>query len=141
MGDGFYASITVLGIAWAFAWLGVRVAEMRTRKKALESGATPEIMDRLFEEEEKFSSRYGALKWGAVITALGLGVLAEAVFPYSFADPIAYGVLLVIGGLALIGYYAYVETHLGDDGSPGHESPPPRPPAGDDASAGRGRPE
>lgn len=141
MEDGFYATITVVGVAWAFAWLGVRVAEMRTRKRALESGATPEIMDLLFEEEEKSSSRYGALKWGIVVTALGLGVLAEAVFPYSFADPIAYGVLLVIGGLALIGYYAYLEAHPGDDGSPGRESPPGRPPAGDDASPGRGRSE
>lgn len=138
--DGFYVTITLVGISWAFAWLGVRVSEARARRKAVEAGVTPELVDRLFEDEEEATSRYGSLKWGLVAVALGLGALAEAVFPYSWADTIAYGVVFVIGGVALIGYYVYMEAREEPDGSSGGGAGGGRTAAGDDA-AGRGRSE
>lgn len=105
--------VAVLGIAAGLAWMAARVSENWMRKKAVESGATPELMDSLFSAETPPSS-LRALKWGMVAVALGIGLGLEALFPYDFEDPVAYGVLLVLGGAALILYYAYVRSREGD---------------------------
>lgn len=100
--------LLVVAFAWAFAWMASRISENWIRKKAIETGATPEEVRRMFEEEEP-PHHHAALRWGMVLIALGMGVVLEAVLPYTFADPMAYGVLLVLGGAALTAYYAYVK--------------------------------
>lgn len=106
--DDVVASLVLLGIPLAFAWMVVRLSEGWMRKRIVESGASPELVERLYERRES-PSRYSALKWGMVAVALGVGVSVEAVLPYDFEDPVAYGVLLLFGGLALIAYYVYVD--------------------------------
>lgn len=109
MSDTLAVVVIITGIVWGFAWMGAKLSENRVRKKAVEAGLRPEDVRSLFEEGDQSPSGYGALKWGLVAVALGLGLLAEALLPYDLADPVAYGVLLVLGGLALIAYYAYVD--------------------------------
>lgn len=107
----------------AVAWMVIRLHDNWTRKKIAESGASPELVESLYRREES-PSRFAALKWGIVVVALGLGVSMEAVLPYDFEDPIAYGVIFVLGGLALILYYLYVEKWLGARPPAGRDGPP-----------------
>lgn len=60
-------------------------------------------------------ARFRAPEWGMVAPGLGLGV--EAVFPYDFEDPIACGVLLILGGAALMLHCASVRSV--EDGADG----------------------
>lgn len=106
--DDVVASLVLLGIPVAFVWMVVRLSEGWMRKKIVERGADPELVDRLYERRES-PGRYSALKWGMVTVGLGVGVAVEAVLPYDFEDPLAYGVLLLFGGLALILYYAWID--------------------------------
>lgn len=101
--------VAVLGLAAGFAWIAARISENWMRKKAVESGASAELVESLFRSDPA-PSGLRALKWGMVAVALGLGLSVEAVLPYDFEDPIAYGVLLVFGGGALILFYAYVRS-------------------------------
>lgn len=105
------ASLVLVGIPLAVAWMIVRLVEAWTRKRIVESGASPELVEKLYERRE-FPSRYASLKWGMVAVGLGVGVSVETILPYDFEDPVAYGVLLVSGGLALILYYVYVDREI-----------------------------
>lgn len=109
MSSDWAAVVAVLGLAAGFAWIAARISENWMRKKAVESGASAELVESLLSTERS-PSRFRALKRGMVAVALGLGLSVEAVFPYDFEDPIAYGVLLILGGAALLLYYAYVRT-------------------------------
>lgn len=106
--------VAVLGLAAGFAWMAARLSENWMRKKAVESGASAELMESVFSAGPR-PSRFRALKWGMVAVALGLGLSVEAALPYDFDDPVAYGVLLVLGGAALILYYAYVRSVDGEE--------------------------
>ena len=120
--DDVVASLVLLGIPVAFVWMVVRLSEGWMRKKIVERGADPELVDRLYERRES-PGRYSALKWGMVTVGLGVGVAVEAVLPYDFEDPMAYGVLLLFGGLALILYYAWIDRGEGRVGPPGTPDP------------------
>lgn len=120
----------VVAVSWIFAWMVARVSENWIRKKAIERGASQKVVEGLFRDDDS-PSRYGALKWGMVIIALGLAVCVQSVAPYDFADPVAYGVLFVFGGGALVLYYVLVgrsEERRRDGGPPrprrGHAGPP-----------------
>lgn len=102
-----------MGVAWAFAWMVVKLSLHWTMKKVSETGARPELIASLRDRGDS-PGRYAALKWGMVAVALGVGVGLGAVLPYGFDDPVAYAVLLVLGGGALVLYYRFV-----DDGPAG----------------------
>ena len=44
------------------------------------------------------------MKWGLVVLALGAGLLLVDLLPISFESPVAYVVLLVATGIALLNY-------------------------------------
>lgn len=116
------------GVAWAFAWMVAKLSEHWMMKKIADGPARPELISSLRRRAVESPARFTALKWGMVVVALGLGLLVEDLFPYDFEDPAAYGVLLVLGGGALILYYVYVETREGPpDARDGEPSPPPGP--------------
>lgn len=106
--DDLVSGLILVGFPLVFAWMVVRLSEGWMRKKILERDPDPELVEKLWKRRES-PSRYPALKWGMVAVALGLGILVEAVLPYDFDDPVAYGVLLLFGGIALILYYVYVD--------------------------------
>jgi hypothetical protein len=50
------------------------------------------------------SCEESGLKWGLVVLALGAGLLLVDLLPISFESPVAYVVLLVATGIALLNY-------------------------------------
>jgi len=50
------------------------------------------------------SCEESGLKWGLVVLALGAGLLLVNLLPTSFESPVAYVVLLVATGVALLNY-------------------------------------
>lgn len=120
--DDIAAPVIMVGFPLVVAWLIVTLHRDWTRKKIAQTGASPELVESLFRRKES-PSRFVALKWGIVAVALGLGVSVEAILPYDFQDPVAYGVIFVCGGLGLILYYLFVERWLGAGSDPDRSRP------------------
>lgn len=113
--DDLVSGLVLVGIPFVFAWMVVRLSEGWMRKKILERDPDPELVEKLWERRES-PSRYSALKWGMVAVALGVGISVETLLPYDFDDPVAYGVVLLFGGIALILYYVYLDLREGPPG-------------------------
>ena len=64
-----------------------------------------DVAEAILSGDWKEPSTRSALKWGLVIVALGTGLLLVDVFGIDFESPLAYAVLLLATGTALLGYY------------------------------------
>lgn len=94
-----------LGFFAMIAYIAKLIGETRIRRKALESSASDEVAETVLARHGSKPSPQSALKWGLVIFALGGGVLLVDLFQISFESPLAYAILLVVTGIALLGYY------------------------------------
>ncbi|WP_420127124.1 DUF6249 domain-containing protein [Longimicrobium sp.] len=85
-----------------------------TRRKLIEARVSDEVIRTLFRKEND-PELFAALKWGIVLAALGLGVIASRQLHASFDEPLAWGVVLVFGGAGLLAYYAIARAILRRD--------------------------
>jgi hypothetical protein len=76
-----------------------------TKRKLLEARVSDDVIRSLFRKESD-PEIFAALKWGMVLVALGLGLIASQQLQTSFNEPMAWGVVLVFGGMGLLAYYA-----------------------------------
>ena len=76
-----------------------------TRRKLIEARVSDDVIRTLFRKEND-PEMFAALKWGIVLVALGLGLIASEQLHLSFQEPMAWGVVLVFGGGGLLAYYA-----------------------------------
>lgn len=95
-----------LGFFAMIAYIAKLIGDTRIRRKALESAVSDEKAEAILNRQWAEPSTRSALKWGLVIFALGGGVLLVDLFQISFESPLAYAILLLLTGLALLGYYA-----------------------------------
>jgi hypothetical protein len=79
------------------------VVDSRVRRRLVETHASDELV-RALAESESDSRRSGALKWGLVLAAIGIGFVLIDVFALGSEDPAAYGLLLVSAGAGLLFY-------------------------------------
>jgi hypothetical protein len=80
------------------------VVDGRLRRRLVETHATQELVLAL-AEADRHDRRTGALKWGLVLVASGIGFVLIDVCRLGSADPAAYGVLLVCAGAGLLCYH------------------------------------
>ena len=78
------------------------------------------------------------MKWGLVVHALGAGLLLVDLLPISFESPVAYVVLLVATGIALLNYDLTEQDDESPDDGPfrAERHPGPRTGWGDGVVAG-----
>ena len=93
---GFFALVGYI------AWL---IGDTRIRRKAMESHASAEVAEAILNRRGGEPSTRSALKWGLVVMALGGGLLLVDLLSISFESPLAYALLLLATGGALLGYY------------------------------------
>ena len=94
-----------LGFFAMVAYIAKLIGDTRIRRKALESHANADVADAILNQRWGAPNTLSALKWGLVIVALGLGILLVDLFAIGFESPLAYAVLLLATGVALLGYY------------------------------------
>lgn len=99
-----------LGFFAMIAYIAKLIGETRIRRKALESSASDEVAETVLARQGSKPSPQSALKWGLVIFALGGGVLLVDLLQISFESPLAYAILLLLTGIALLGYYLIEEA-------------------------------
>ena len=88
------------------AYIVKLISDNRLRRKVLNSPASEEMAEALLKQQWSAPRTRSALKWGLVFVALGVGVLFVQMFAIGFESPLAYAILLLATGAALLGYYA-----------------------------------
>jgi hypothetical protein len=110
----------------AIAYIAKVIGDTRIRRKVLESHVSADVAEAILRGDWKEPSTLSALKWGLVIVALGAGILLVDVFGIDFESPLAYAVLLLATGTALLGYY-FIERDgveaFGEASSPTSDEP------------------
>lgn len=107
-----------LGFFALVAYIAKLIRDTRIRRKALESPLSKEEAEAFVRGGEAEPSTRAALKWGLVVLALGAGLLFVDLLMISFESPLAYAVLLLATGIALLGYYLIEpEDEMKDAGS------------------------
>lgn len=94
-----------LGFFAMVAYIAKLIGDTRIRRKALESHANADVAEAILNRRWFEPSTRSALKWGLVIVALGAGILFVDLFRIGFESPLAYAVLLLATGTALLGFY------------------------------------
>jgi len=94
-----------LGFFALVAYIAKLIRDTRIRRKALESAFSEEAAEAFVQRTSFEPSTRSALKWGLIVLALGAGLLFVDLLAISFESPLAYAVLLLATGVALLGYY------------------------------------
>lgn len=108
-----------LGFFALVAYIAKLIRDTRIRRKALDSPLSEsQVEEMLGRGGWTEPSTRSALKWGLVVLALGAGLLFVDLLAISFESPVAYAVLLVATGIALLGYYLIEQDDEGTDDGP-----------------------
>lgn len=94
-----------LGFFAMIAYIAKLIGDTRIRRKALDSHAEADVAEAILDRRWAEPSTRSALKWGLIVGALGFGVLLVDLFAIGFESPLAYAILLLATGMALLGYY------------------------------------
>lgn len=89
----------------SIAYIAKVIGDTRIRRKVLEARVSADVAEAILDRDWREPSTRSALKWGLVIVALGGGILLIDLFSISFEAPLAYAILLLATGTALLGYY------------------------------------
>jgi hypothetical protein len=81
------------------------IVDNRARKLMIEKGAKAENIQQAFADHGK-TQALASMKWGMVLTAVGIAIFLGRMFsPFDFEEN-TIALMLLLGGLALILYYA-----------------------------------
>ncbi len=94
-----------LGFFAVVAYIAKLIRDTRIRRKALDASLSEEAAEAFVRGGSVDPSPKSALKWGLVVLAIGAGLLFVDLLAISFESPVAYAVLLMGAGVALLSYY------------------------------------
>lgn len=114
--------VPLFGIIFTFGIPGVIIfwyfhLKHQERMKLIEKGFTPEEAKAFLgggSTTKRISNPYGTLKWGIVLTFVGLGLVISYIFSevYDMGDSISFALILLFGGIGFIVYYVIVNSKL-----------------------------
>ncbi|MBS1493515.1 MAG: hypothetical protein JST55_08390 [Bacteroidetes bacterium] len=123
MNNAAEALIPIFGIIFTFGIPGIIIfwwlyTRHRERMRLIEKGLAPEEVKSYFSSTSVSKPRnaFSALKWGILITFLGLGIFIANLLEdkYNMSDGMTTGLVFVFGGLGFILYYVLVKSKLTD---------------------------
>ena len=82
------------------------VSDNRTRRRLIETQATPELASAIMSQPVRDPGLWEALRWGMVLGSVGLALVVVQFLPYRMDQPIVTGVILLFGAGGLLAYYA-----------------------------------
>lgn len=80
------------------------IVDARVRRRMVETNGSEELVKTLMESDEQ-TRRVSALKWGMVLTSIGIAFFIQQMTKLSEDDPATYGLLFVAAGVGLLGYH------------------------------------
>lgn len=114
------ALVPLFGIIFTFGIPGLIILTYlyirhRERMRLMEKGLTPEEVKSYFSSAEiktKTKSTFGALKWGLLLTFLGLGILlANLLYEmYDIDEGVNVGIIIMFAGFGFLVYYFIVKN-------------------------------
>ena len=117
--------VPLFGIIFTFGIPGIIIfwvfhLKHQERMKMIEKGFTPEEAKAFLgggSTIKKVVNPYGTLKWGIVLTFIGLGLVISYIFSevYDMGDSITFALILLFGGIGFIVYYIVVQSRLKKD--------------------------
>jgi hypothetical protein len=95
----------IIAVAFFFALVTVVkiISEGLLKRKVLAAHMSVDLT-REFVAWTRDAGRDDALKWGLVWIGIGSGLVLIDWLPYDVTDPIAYGLIFIFGGVALLVY-------------------------------------
>ena len=122
--SGPEALIPLFGIIFSFGIPGVIIfwwlyTRHRERMRLIEKGLAPEEVKSYFSSSNSVSkprNAFSSLKWGILITFLGLGIFIANMLEdkFNMSDGMTTGLVFVFGGVGFILYYVLVKNKLTD---------------------------
>ncbi len=84
----------------------------RERMRLIEKGLPPEEVKAYFANEVKQSNPYSSLKWGILLTFVGLGIFLGNLFEemYEVSEGIIFGIIVLCAGMGFLIYFAIVSA-------------------------------
>lgn len=95
-----------------FWWLYTR---HRERMRLIEKGLTPDEVKAYFADANvKPKNPYASLKWGILLTFLGLGIFISTLLEemYEFEEGIKGGIIICFAGLGFLVYFMIVSSKI-----------------------------
>lgn len=80
------------------------VVDGRMRRRLAETNASEDLVKAMLLADEQ-NRRLGAMKWGMVLTLVGVAFFLQQMLHLGPQDPATYGLLFVASGLGLLGYH------------------------------------
>jgi len=82
------------------------ISDGRTRRKLIETGATPELATALVTAPDGDSGPIDALKWGLVGAPVGIALIIVQFLPFDSDDPIVSGLVILSAAIGLLAFHA-----------------------------------
>ena len=117
---GVEALIPMVAIVFTFGIPGVIIfwwlyTKHRERMRLIEKGLTPEEVKAYFTEtNNKPRNPYSSLKWGILLTFLGIGIFVANLFEgiYDLEEGVMMGIIVLFAGIGFLVYYGVVSSKL-----------------------------
>ena len=117
---GVEALIPMVAIVFTFGIPGVIIfwwlyTKHRERMRLIEKGLTPEEVKAYFTEtNNKPRNPYSSLKWGILLTFLGIGIFLANLFEgiYDLEEGVMMGIIVLSAGIGFLVYYGVVSSKL-----------------------------
>jgi hypothetical protein len=118
------ALVPIFGIIFTFGIPGVIIfwwlyTRHRERMRLIEKGLTPEEVKSYFASTPSISkprNAFSSLKWGILITFLGLGIFIANMLEdkFNMSDGMTTGLVFIFAGVGFVLYYVLVKNKLTD---------------------------
>ncbi len=80
------------------------IVDARVRRRMVETNGSEDLVKTLMTADEQ-NRRVSALKWGMVLTAIGVAFFIQQMAKLTEEDPATYGLLFVAAGVGLLGFH------------------------------------
>jgi len=127
MNNAIESFIPVVAIVFTFGIPGIIIfwwlyTKHRERMRLIEKGLTPEEVKAYFADTNtKPRNPYSSLKWGILLTFLGIGIFLANLFEdlYDIEEGVMMGMIVLCAGLGFLVYYSVVSAKIKNQ-SPGN---------------------
>ena len=117
---GVEALIPMVAIVFTFGIPGIIIfwwlyTKHRERMRLIEKGLTPDEVKAYFSEtNNKPRNPYSSLKWGILLTFLGIGIFLANLFEgmYDLEEGVMMGIIILFAGIGFLVYYGVVSSKL-----------------------------
>jgi hypothetical protein len=109
--------ILVMGVIfWGVIAILREVSQNKLRHRIVDKGMDPAEASALFRNASA-APRWNSLKWGMVLTGIGLVLLIGQLIPADVSEEATIGAMMVAAGLALLAFHAVMsKAGAGSDG-------------------------